>query len=169
MRALGNLAHTAAHVFIVDVACVSCTFKWMTLLSLVLLCRYSATDHTKFDQSLKHCPLGAVCRNCMPINDTADTCWAVKSPILYKVKSWGKIETSHKSEQARITSQNSSVCLLTFSMPDLLPFVTSRVPFSCFEHQYCPTYCYYSEGDCRNVKSLPAISLAYHVWYRRLQ
>ena len=68
---------------------------------LVLLCRYSATDHTKFDQSLKHCPLGAVCRNCMPINDTADTCWAVKSPILYKVKSWGKIETSHKSEQVR--------------------------------------------------------------------
>ncbi|EIE22506.1 cysteine proteinase [Coccomyxa subellipsoidea C-169] len=60
---------------------------------------YSATDHTKFDQSLKHCPLGAVCRNCMPLNDTADTCWAVKSPILYKVKSWGKIETAHKSEQ----------------------------------------------------------------------
>lgn len=64
-----------------------------------LLYRYSATDHTKFDQSLKHCPLGAVCCNCMPINDTADTCWAVKSPILYKVKSWGKIETAHKSEQ----------------------------------------------------------------------
>lgn len=68
-------------------------------------CRYSATDHTKFDQSLKHCPLGAVCRNCMPLNDTADTCWAVKSPILYKVKSWGKIETAHKSEQVRVSAR----------------------------------------------------------------
>jgi hypothetical protein len=41
----------------------------------------------------------------MPLNDTADTCWAVKSPILYKVKSWGKIETAHQSEQASFKHQ----------------------------------------------------------------
>ncbi len=35
----------------------------------------------------------------MPVNDTADTCWAVKTPILYKVKSWGKVVTEHKSQQ----------------------------------------------------------------------
>jgi len=29
--------------------------------------RYTATDHTKFDQSLKHCPVAAQCTNCMPV------------------------------------------------------------------------------------------------------
>lgn len=37
----------------------------------------------------------------MPINDTADTCWPVKTPILYKVKGWGKVETEHKDQQVR--------------------------------------------------------------------
>ena len=60
--------------------------------------RYTATDHKSFDQSLKHCPAGAFCRNCMPINDTADHCWAVKTPILYKVKSYGKIESKNKGD-----------------------------------------------------------------------
>ena len=60
--------------------------------------RYTATDHTQFDQSLKHCPAGAFCRNCMPINDTADTCWAVKTPIVYKIKSYGKIEAKNKAD-----------------------------------------------------------------------
>ena len=54
--------------------------------------RYTATDHKEFDQTLKHCPASAFCRNCMPINETADSCWAVKTPVLYKVKSYGKIE-----------------------------------------------------------------------------
>lgn len=54
--------------------------------------RYTATDHREFDQTLKHCPASAFCRNCMPINETADSCWAVKTPVLYKVKSYGKIE-----------------------------------------------------------------------------
>ncbi|CAK0781499.1 hypothetical protein CVIRNUC_005389 [Coccomyxa viridis] len=53
---------------------------------------YTATDHREFDQTLKHCPASAFCRNCMPINETADSCWAVKTPVLYKVKSYGKIE-----------------------------------------------------------------------------
>ena len=60
--------------------------------------RYTATDHKQFDQSLKHCPAGAFCRNCMPINDTADTCWAVKTPILYKIKSYGKIQAKDKGD-----------------------------------------------------------------------
>jgi hypothetical protein len=64
-----------------------------------LLRRYDALDFKRFDQSLKHCPADALCRNCMPVNDTADTCWAVKTPILYKVKSWGKVVTEHKSQQ----------------------------------------------------------------------
>ena len=63
--------------------------------------RYTATDHKAFDQSLKHCPAGAFCRNCMPINDTADHCWAVKTPILYKIKSYGKIESKNKAAIVR--------------------------------------------------------------------
>ena len=43
-------------------------------------------------EDLKHCPDEFVCRNCMPMNDTdPGTCWAVKNPLLYKLKSWGKV------------------------------------------------------------------------------
>jgi Papain family cysteine protease len=38
----------------------------------------------------KECPAIGICQNCMPINGT-DTCWPVKTPILYQLKSYGKI------------------------------------------------------------------------------
>lgn len=57
---------------------------------------YSATDHSNVTadwKQLKRCPLEAVCRNCMPLNDTdPGTCWAVKEPVLYKLASYGKVE-----------------------------------------------------------------------------
>ena len=57
---------------------------------------YSATDHSNVTadwKKLKSCPLDAVCRNCMPLNDTdPGTCWAVKAPVLYKLASYGKVE-----------------------------------------------------------------------------
>jgi hypothetical protein len=48
---------------------------------------YNATDHTKY--ALTHpnateCPDYAYCMNCMPINHV-DTCWPVKTPLVYKV------------------------------------------------------------------------------------
>ena len=59
---------------------------------------YSATDHSNVTadwKRLKACPLDAVCRNCMPLNDTdPGTCWAVKEPVLYKLASYGKVEPS---------------------------------------------------------------------------
>ena len=59
---------------------------------------YSATDHSNVTadwKKLKRCPLDAVCRNCMPLNDTdPGTCWAVKEPVLYKLASYGKVEPS---------------------------------------------------------------------------
>ena len=76
--------------------------------------RYDALDYTRFDQSLKHCPPEARCRNCMPLNDTADTCWAVKTPVLYRVKSWGKIVTDDQSQQVHLL-------FLTIHQHDRLP------------------------------------------------
>lgn len=38
----------------------------------------------------KDCPAIGKCQNCMPINGS-DTCWPVETPILYKLKSYGKI------------------------------------------------------------------------------
>ncbi len=72
----------------------------------------------QFDQSLKHCPAGAFCRNCMPINNTADHCWAVKTPILYKIKSYGKIESKNK---AAIVSFSLTPCTLQCPCPDPCP------------------------------------------------
>jgi hypothetical protein len=55
---------------------------------------YNATDHTKWGTEKeikgKECPAIGKCQNCMPINGS-DTCWPVKTPILYKLKSYGKI------------------------------------------------------------------------------
>ena len=83
---------------------------------LFAVCRYTATDHKSFDQTLKHCPAGAFCRNCMPINDTADHCWPVKTPILYKIKSYGKIEAKNKAD---IVSPCCIPC--DCSLPAVLP------------------------------------------------
>ncbi|KAK9814553.1 hypothetical protein WJX72_007790 [[Myrmecia] bisecta] len=58
---------------------------------------YNATDHMKYDQSLKHCPADAICRNCMPIKDV-DTCWAVKTPILYKLTSYGRLPNGTRTK-----------------------------------------------------------------------
>jgi hypothetical protein len=56
--------------------------------------RYNATDHSRYDEALDHCPAGAFCRNCMPVHDV-ETCWAVKTPILYKVERYGKVSQTH--------------------------------------------------------------------------
>ena len=61
-----------------------------------MTCRYSATDHTKFNKTghEKHCPPEAICENCMPVRNgtkEVETCWAVKTPILYKLNSWHKL------------------------------------------------------------------------------
>ena len=56
-------------------------------------CRYSATDHTQYNQSLAHCPQEAVCRNCMPLGpEEVETCWAIDTPILYTLSSFGKVK-----------------------------------------------------------------------------
>lgn len=59
---------------------------------------YSATDFTKFagnvdeaGNALKECPDASHCSNCMPIEtpapgQTVEVCWAVPSPITYKVR-----------------------------------------------------------------------------------
>ena len=43
-------------------------------------CRYTATDHTLYNESLKHCPPEAICRNCMPLPDKSGK--EVHSPSL---------------------------------------------------------------------------------------
>jgi hypothetical protein len=68
------------------------------------LSRYSATDHTKFNKTgdVKHCPAQAICENCMPLppNGT-ETCWAVRTPILYKLTGWHKVQNGSHGGQAR--------------------------------------------------------------------
>ncbi|KAK9810583.1 hypothetical protein WJX73_002238 [Symbiochloris irregularis] len=61
---------------------------------------YQATDHSAFDSSLKECPANAICRNCMPNSNETLTCWSVKTPILYKLSSYGKLE-GPKDDYAR--------------------------------------------------------------------
>lgn len=57
---------------------------------------YTATDHYKYDKGLKQCPDTAVCSNCNAVNETdPGTCWAVKAPVKYYLKSWGRIEPSN--------------------------------------------------------------------------
>ena len=53
---------------------------------------YNATDHTKFGDPkvVKACPAAGLCTNCMPVNGS-DTCWAVKTPILYFLESFGRV------------------------------------------------------------------------------
>lgn len=58
---------------------------------------YSASDFTKFKDAededgnpLTECPPTGHCSNCMPIatpapEQTVEVCWAVSSPIMYKV------------------------------------------------------------------------------------
>jgi hypothetical protein len=73
------------------------TFEYMTAHGLPdeSCMIYHAEDHSNITgwKDMKHCPDEYVCRNCMPMNDTdPGTCWAVKNPLLYKLKSWGKVE-----------------------------------------------------------------------------
>ena len=51
---------------------------------------YSATDSTKYGKHPSACPPAGFCTNCMPVNG-ADTCWPVKTPILYRVTSYGRV------------------------------------------------------------------------------
>lgn len=51
---------------------------------------YNATDHTKY-KGAKECPQMAKCMNCMPIKGK-DTCWEVNTPVLYTLKSYGKLK-----------------------------------------------------------------------------
>ena len=73
---------------------------------------YNATDHTKFGdpKTVKACPAGGVCRNCMPVNGF-DTCWAVKTPILYFLESFGRVGSKSyavKGEEESSSSPSSS-------------------------------------------------------------
>ena len=74
-------------------------------------CRYSATDHTKFNKTghEKHCPPEAICENCMPQKNGTETCWAVKTPILYKLNSWHKVQNGSHG-QARATRCGCADC-----------------------------------------------------------
>ncbi|KAA6419488.1 MAG: peptidase C1A family [Trebouxia sp. A1-2] len=57
---------------------------------------YTATDHHVFPEGLKQCPDTALCRNCNSNNESdPGTCWAIKEPIKYKLKRWGRIEPSN--------------------------------------------------------------------------
>lgn len=57
---------------------------------------YTATDHYKYPKGLEQCPDTAVCSNCNAVNETdPGTCWAVKDPVKYYLKSWGRIEPSN--------------------------------------------------------------------------
>lgn len=52
---------------------------------------YSATDHSKYAAiGLTHCAAGGFCVNCMPAKG-GDTCWPVKTPILYRVTAFGRV------------------------------------------------------------------------------
>lgn len=57
---------------------------------------YTASDHHVFPDGLKQCPDTAFCRNCNSVNESdPGTCWAVKPPVTYKLKHWGRIEPSN--------------------------------------------------------------------------
>lgn len=86
-------------------------------------CRYSATDHTKFNKTghEKHCPPEAICENCMPVKNgtkEVETCWAVKTPILYKLNSWHKLlNGSHGQARVKLclifSDVFSAMCVLS--------------------------------------------------------
>ena len=67
-------------------------------------------------QGYKECPAKAQCINCMPVGDDFDKtrCWAVKEPIIYKVRQPGITHTN--GDAFRIALQDCShvlpsVCL----------------------------------------------------------
>lgn len=71
---------------------------------------YSATDSSKFGdaKAVKSCPDAALCRNCMPVNGS-DTCWAVKTPILYFLESFGRVGSkSYGAAEAEAAGEGSS-------------------------------------------------------------
>jgi C1A family cysteine protease len=84
---------------------------------------YTATDHSKYAAiGLKHCPAGGYCVNCMPVNDK-DTCWPVKTPILYYVTSYGRVGSpdadpadNARAMQAELVARGPIVC--SIATPD---------------------------------------------------
>lgn len=78
------------------------------------LCRrYSATDHAKFNKTgdVKHCPAEAICENCMPLppNGT-ETCWAVRTPILYQLTGWHKIQDGSHGQARALLNMRLPAC-----------------------------------------------------------
>lgn len=91
---------------------------------------YTATDHHQFPEGLKQCPDTALCRNCNSNNESdPGTCWAVKEPVIYKLKHWGRIEPSNVHGMHSLTSP------MSYLLPrqHLLP--TNNL--SCMDMQRC--------------------------------
>lgn len=94
-------------------------------------CRYSATDHNRFNTSLQHCPQGALCRNCMPLGaEEVETCWAVPTPILYTLQAFGKVKPAEPDAQneLRMMSEIYQRGPITCSIATPDDFTYKRVP-----------------------------------------
>ena len=52
----------------------------------------------------KTCPAEGICTNCMPVNDT-DTCWPIKTPIMYTLNSYGKLKAPRGREVDAMMSE----------------------------------------------------------------
>ena len=64
----------------------------------------------------KECPPEAICQNCMPI-DGKDTCWPVKTPVIYKLESYGKVENADEAGMmSEIYERGPIVC--SIATPD---------------------------------------------------
>ena len=118
---------------------------------------YSATDHSNVTvdwKKLKSCPLDAVCRNCMPLNDTdPGTCWAVKAPVLYKLASYGKVEPAGEHGGCRGVCSacpplRQSWCLVR-PAPELLPWQQwePMQPVGAWDQAGPPPSCYPCRDD----------------------
>lgn len=69
---------------------------------------YTATDSTKWGPDVPACPPSGFCTNCMPV-DGADTCWAVKTPIVYKTASYGKVGRKGASAAANVRAMQAEI------------------------------------------------------------
>lgn len=71
---------------------------------------YNATDYTKYkDLNVTECPDYAKCMNCMPINDV-NTCWTVPTPIMYTLKSYGKLPKGEEAMMTEIFKRGPITC-----------------------------------------------------------
>lgn len=79
---------------------------------------YNATDHTKY-KGEKSCPKIAQCMNCMSIKGK-DTCWAVAPPILYKLKSFGKLDPSSELDMMTEIRKNGPITCSISTPEDMI-------------------------------------------------